>query len=60
MLVYEYKLSGSKKQYAAIDEAIRIVQFSCNESLQLWMDKLNDKGHWLGQAWHLQMRAVIV
>ncbi len=27
MLIYEYKLSGSNTQFAAIDEAIRIVQF---------------------------------
>jgi putative transposase len=27
MLTYEYKLDGTKRQYAAIDEAIRIVQF---------------------------------
>jgi transposase len=38
MLVYEYKLSGSKKQYAAIEEAIRVVQFIRNKSLRLWMD----------------------
>ena len=38
MLVYEYKLDGSKKQYAAIDEAIRTVQFIRNKSLRLWMD----------------------
>ncbi len=38
MLVYEYKLSGSKKQYAAIDEAIRTAQFVRNKSLRLWMD----------------------
>lgn len=38
MLVYEYKLSGSKRQYAAINEAIRIVQFIRNKSLRLWMD----------------------
>lgn len=38
MLVYEYKLSGSKKHYAAIDEAIRVVQFIRNKSLRLWMD----------------------
>ena len=38
MLVYEYKLSGSKKQYAAIDGAIRTVQFIRNKSLRLWMD----------------------
>ena len=38
MLVYEYKLSGSKKQYAAIEDAIRVVQFIRNKSLRLWMD----------------------
>ena len=38
MLVYEYKLAGSKKQYAAIDEAIRTAQFVRNKSLRLWMD----------------------
>ena len=38
MLVYEYKLDGSKKQYAAIEEAIRTVQFIRNKSLRLWMD----------------------
>ncbi|PZW28033.1 putative transposase [Thermosporothrix hazakensis] len=39
MLVYEYKLSGSRQQYAAIDEAIRIVQFIRNKSLRLWMEQ---------------------
>jgi len=39
MLIYEYKLDGSKQQYAAIDEAIRIVQFIRNKSLRLWMDE---------------------
>jgi putative transposase len=38
MLVYEYKLSGTKKQYTAIDDAIRTVQFIRNKSLRLWMD----------------------
>ena len=38
MLVYEYKLSGNTKQYAAIEEAIRVVQFIRNKSLRLWMD----------------------
>jgi putative transposase len=38
MQVYEYKLSGSKKHYAAIDEAIRTVQFIRNKSLRMWMD----------------------
>nr|BBH86705.1 hypothetical protein KTC_14560 [Thermosporothrix sp. COM3] len=39
MLVYEYKLSGTRQQYAAIDEAIRIVQFIRNKSLRLWMEQ---------------------
>ena len=38
MLIYEYKLSGSNKQFAALDEAIRIVQFIRNKCLRLWMD----------------------
>src|SRR5579884_3353916 len=38
MLIYEYKLQGNKAQYAAIDEAIRIVQFVRNKCLRLWMD----------------------
>jgi putative transposase len=39
MLIYEYKLDGSQAQYAAIDEAIRIVQFIRNKCLRLWMDE---------------------
>jgi len=38
MLVYEYKLDGDAKQYQAIDEAIRTVQFVRNKCLRLWMD----------------------
>ncbi len=38
MLIYEYKIDGTKKQYAAIDEAIRVVQFIRNKCLRLWMD----------------------
>jgi putative transposase len=38
MLIYEYKLDGSKAQYTAIDEAIRICQFIRNKCLRLWMD----------------------
>ncbi len=38
MLIYEYKLDGKQAQYAAIDEAIRIVQFIRNKCLRLWMD----------------------
>jgi putative transposase len=39
MLVYEYKIDGTKQQYAAIEEAIRIVQFIRNKCLRLWMDE---------------------
>jgi putative transposase len=38
MLIYEYKLDGNKQQYAAIDEAIRVVQFIRNKCLCLWID----------------------
>ena len=38
MLIYEYKLDGNPAQYAAIDEAIRVVQFIRNKCLRLWMD----------------------
>ena len=38
MLIYEYKLDGTQAQYAAIDEAIRVVQFIRNTCLRLWMD----------------------
>lgn len=39
MLIYEYKLDGTKQQYQAIDEAIRIVQFIRNKCLRKWMDE---------------------
>ncbi len=39
MLVCEYKVAGTKKQYAAIDEAIRTVQFIRNKCLRKWMDE---------------------
>jgi len=38
MLTYEYKVAGTKRQFTAIDEAIRIVQFIRNKCLRLWMD----------------------
>src|SRR2546425_4824274 len=38
MLIYEYKVDGTKRQFTAIDEAIRIVQFIRNKCLRLWMD----------------------
>ena len=39
MVIFEYKLDGSQAQYAAMDEAIRIVQFIRNKCLRLWMDE---------------------
>src|SRR5579885_2164225 len=39
MLIYEYKLDGNQQEYAAIDEAIRIVQFIRNKCLRKWMDE---------------------
>lgn len=39
MLIYEYKLDGSKKQYTSIEEAIRVCQFIRNKCLRLWMDE---------------------
>jgi putative transposase len=39
MLIYEYKLAASRRQYAAMDEAIRIVQFIRNKCLRKWMDE---------------------
>jgi len=39
VLIYEYKLDGNTAQYAAIDEAIRVVQFIRNKCLRLWMDE---------------------
>jgi hypothetical protein len=38
MLICEYKVEGTKQQYLAIDEAIRIVQLIRNTCLRLWMD----------------------
>src|SRR2546421_8976280 len=38
MLILEYKVAGSKKQYSAIEEAIRIVQFIRNKCVRKWMD----------------------
>jgi putative transposase len=38
VLIYEYKVAGTPKQYAAIDEAIRITQFIRNKCLRTWMD----------------------
>ena len=38
VLIYEYKADGTPQQYAAIEEAIRVVQFVRNKALRLWMD----------------------
>lgn len=50
MLIFEYKLRGNKEQYAAIDEAIRIVQFIRNKALRLWMDTRGINGYDLNVA----------
>jgi len=38
MLLIEYKLRTNQTQRAAIDEAIRTVQFVRNKAIRLWMD----------------------
>jgi putative transposase len=38
MLIFEYKLRANKAQQAAIEEAIRTVQFIRNKCLRLWID----------------------
>ncbi|HEY9770174.1 MAG TPA: transposase [Coleofasciculaceae cyanobacterium] len=38
MFILEYKLRGKQKQYQAIDEAIRTVQFVRNKCLRYWED----------------------
>jgi IS605 OrfB family transposase len=38
MLIYDYKLRVSQAQTAAIDEAIRVVQFIRNKCVRKWMD----------------------
>lgn len=38
MLIYEYKLDGNPKQFQAVEEAIRVVQFIRNKCIRLWMD----------------------
>src|SRR5256712_5987040 len=39
MLISEYKIDGTKRQYAAIDEALRVVQFIGHKCLRKWMDE---------------------
>lgn len=41
MLVYEYKVDGTKLQYAAMEETIRTAQFIRNKCLRLWMNGTN-------------------
>jgi putative transposase len=38
VLILDYKLRTNKAQQAAIDEAIRTVQFIRNKCLRLWME----------------------
>ena len=39
MLIFEYKVDASNEQSAAIEEAMRVVQFIRNKCLRLWMDE---------------------
>jgi putative transposase len=41
MFVLEYKLKGKAKQYQAIDESTRTVQFLRNKCLRYWEDGQN-------------------
>ena len=38
MLILEYKVKARRKQYQAIDEAIRTTQFIRNKAIRYWMD----------------------
>jgi putative transposase len=38
MLVFEFRAYGKPEQFAAIDDAIRIVQFIRNKCIRLWID----------------------
>lgn len=40
MLVFEFKAYGKSRQFSAIDEALRTVQFIRNKALRFWMDGL--------------------
>jgi putative transposase len=40
MLVFEFKTYGKPLQFAAIDDAIRTVQFIRNKCIRFWMDNL--------------------
>jgi IS605 OrfB family transposase len=42
MLTLEYKLDGTARQYAAIDEGIRVGQFLRNKCLRAWMDRTDE------------------
>jgi putative transposase len=40
MLILEFKTYGKAKQFSAIDEALRTVQFIRNKAIRFWMDGL--------------------
>jgi putative transposase len=40
MIILEFKAYGKAKQFSAIDEALRAVQFIRNKALRFWMDGL--------------------
>src|SRR6266581_2087340 len=59
MLIYEYKVDGTRKQYAALDEAIRVVQFIRNKCLRLWMDERSISKNDLQVYEQLQIRNMV-
>ncbi|KKM14851.1 hypothetical protein LCGC14_1701900, partial [marine sediment metagenome] len=38
MIIYEFRLYGTQKQYQAVDECIKVSQFMRNKALRKWMD----------------------
>ncbi len=50
MLVFEFKAYGKAKQFEAINEAIRTVQFIRNKAIRLWID--GDAKSWIELSRH--------
>ena len=44
MIILEFKLKASCRQYAAIDEAIRTTQFIRNKCVRLWKESWGTAG----------------
>ncbi len=60
MLTFEYKLRGNPAQLAALDEAIRTVQFIRNTCLRLWMDQRGVRSEGGVTANDLQMHCAVL